>query len=111
KEMDGAPRHFTSGTLTYQPQQLNGGRIQFEYSGMGDYWLDPGNTMRFDGYDIFHLRASYVVARRAELFIRVMNLTDETYSVQSFVGFGEIPWNANPGEYRSLYAGVQARLW
>ena len=111
KDMDGAPRHFTSGTLTYQPHLLNGGRIQLEYSGMGDYWLDPGNTMRFDGYDIFHLRASYVVARRVELFARVMNLTDQTYSVQSFVGFGEIPWIANSGEYRSLYVGAQARLW
>src|SRR5690606_28665791 len=55
-DMDGAPRHFRSGTLTYQPRLLNGGRVQLEYSGMGDYWLDPGNTLRFDGYDIFHLR-------------------------------------------------------
>jgi len=111
REMDGAPHHLVNGTLTYQPRLLNGGRIQAEWSGMSSYWLDPGNTIRFDGYDIFHLRASYVVARRLELFARLMNLTDETYSVQSFVGYGDIPWNANPGEYRSLYVGAQARLW
>lgn len=111
REMDGGPRHLVNGTLTWQPRRLNGGRVQAEWSGMSSYWLDPGNTLRFDGYDVFHLRASYVVARRAELFVRVMNLTDRTYSTQSFVGFGDVPWNANPGEYRSLYAGVQARLW
>ena len=110
-EMDGAPRHLVNGTLTYQPRPLNGGRIQAEWSGMSGYWLDPANTIRFDGYNIFHLRGSYVVARRVELFARLMNLTDETYSVQSFVGFGDIPWNANPGEYRALYLGAQARLW
>jgi len=50
-----------------QPVDHGGGRYaaqesqcQLEWSGMGGYWLDPGNTIRFDGHNIFHLRASYV---------------------------------------------------
>lgn len=46
-----------------------------------------------------------------ELCARLINLMDQTYSVQSFVGFGDIPWNTNPGEYRSLYGGAQGRVW
>lgn len=111
KEMESAPRHLRSGTLTYQPRVLNGGRIQLEWNGMSDYLLDPGSTFRVDGYNIFHLRASYVVARRVELYARAMNFTDQTYSVQSFTGYGTIPWTATPGEYRSFYAGAQMRLF
>jgi outer membrane receptor protein involved in Fe transport len=108
--MDGAPRHLTSGTITYSPRLLKGGRIQAEWSGMSGYWLDPTNTKRFDGHNVFHLRGSYVVARRTELFARLMNVTDKLYAAQAFDGFGDIPWLASAGEYRTLYAGVRVKM-
>jgi outer membrane receptor protein involved in Fe transport len=77
---------------------------------MGDYWLDGANTLRQDGYDVFHLRMSYVVARRFELYARLMNLTDRLYAAQAFEGFGDIDRLLSPGEYRSLYAGIRAKL-
>ncbi len=111
KEMNAAPRRMVNGTLTWEPRVMNGGRVQLEWMGMGSYLLDPTASFRFDGYEVLNLRASYVVADHAELFVRVMNVTDETYAVEAFTGYGPIPWTANPGEYRSLYAGVKAGLW
>jgi outer membrane receptor protein involved in Fe transport len=110
KEMDGAPRHLGSGTLTYEPRFLNGGHLQLEWSGMGTYWLDPANTTTFDGYHVFNVRASYILARRAELYVRAINLTDKLYAIQAFQGFGSIPWVAAAGQYRTLYMGMRAQL-
>jgi outer membrane receptor protein involved in Fe transport len=110
QEMDGAPRHLGSGTLTYEPRFLNGGQVQVEWNGMSSYWLDPDNTQRFEGYHVFNLRASYVLLRRAELYLRVINLTDKLYAAQAFQGFGSIPWVASAGPYRGLFVGVRTQL-
>lgn len=108
--MDGAPRHQRNARLTYAPAALRGGRVQLEWSGLGGYWLDPRNTLRQGGYDVFHLRASYLVAGRYELFARVMNLFDELYAAQAFLGDATVERYASPGEYRTAYAGVSARF-
>jgi outer membrane receptor protein involved in Fe transport len=110
KTMDGAPMHQRNAQVTYIPAALNGGRIQFEWQGLSDYWLDPLNTVRFDGYDVFHLRGSYMIGRRFELYARLMNIFDELYAAQAFMGDTFEPWYASPGEYRTLYAGVSARF-
>ncbi len=109
-EMDAAPHSLRSATVTWMPRFLGGGQVQVEYLGMGDYWLDGANTVRQDGYDVFHLRASYVMARRIELYGRLMNVTDALYAAQAFEGFGDIDRLLNPGEYRTFYAGVRVRF-
>jgi iron complex outermembrane recepter protein len=110
KEMDGAPRHQRSAQLTYTPSLLRGGRLQLEWLGMSAYWLDPANTLRQDGYNVFHLRASYMVARHYELFARVINLFDRLYAEQGFLGDQYAPRYLSPGEYRTVYAGISARF-
>lgn len=109
-EMDGAPRHQRSAQLTWSPSFLKGGRVQAEYLGLSDYWLDPANTLRQDGYDVLHLRASYVIGRRFEVFGRLINAFDRLYAAQAFQGFGDIPRLLSPAEYRTFYGGVVARF-
>lgn len=78
-----------------------------EWLGMGGYWLDPQNTLRQTGYDVFHLRGSYVVKRHYEVFARVINLFDRLYAEQGFLGDQYAPRYLSPGEYRTAYAGVR----
>jgi iron complex outermembrane receptor protein len=110
REMDGAPRHQRNAQLTYSPAALSGGRIQVEWLGIGDYWLDPQNTLRQDGYDVFNLRGSYVLARRYELYVRVINLFDTLYAAQGFFGDTRVERYLSPGEYRTVFGGVSVRF-
>ena len=105
-EMDGAPRHQRNAQITYTPSSLTGARVQLDWVGLSDYWLDPRTTRRQDGYDIFHLRGSYVIARRYELYARVMNLFDKLYAAQGFLGDQFVDRYLSPGEYRTVYAGM-----
>lgn len=109
-EMDGAPRHQRHAHLTWSPAAWSGARFQIEWQGMGDYWLDTANTVRQEGYDVFHLRASVPIARRFEAGLRVANVFDRLYAAQGFLGFGAVPRRLNPGEYRTVYASVSARF-
>jgi len=110
KDMDGAPRHHRSAQLTYTPKLLRGGTVQLEWLGMGGYWLDPQNTLRQTGYDVFHLRASYTVKGRYEVFVRAINLLDRLYAEQAFLGDQYAPRYLSPAEYRTVYTGIRIRL-
>ncbi len=109
-EMDGAPRHQWNAHVTWTPALARGGRVQMEWQGLGDYWLDTANTVRQEGYDVFHLRATVPVGRRLEAGLRVANLFDRLHAAQGFLGFGPVPRLLNPGEYRTVYASLTARF-
>jgi len=110
KEMDGAPRHQRNAQLTYSPAMLRGGRVQLDWLGLSDYWLDPQNTLRQAGYNVFHLRGSYLVKRHYETFARVINLFDRLYAEQGFLGDKYAPRYLSPGEYRTVYVGLGTRF-
>ncbi len=104
-EMTSAPRQIGDIRLNWRPSQLNGGRVELNWSHLGSYWLDAENTHRYDGHDVYHLRANYMVSKQLELFGRVNNLTDERYATgASYSQFrGE---EFAPGLPRTVYAGV-----
>ena len=72
----------------------------------GEYWLDAANTEKYDGHDLFNLRAAYEVRPGATLYLRVQNLTDARYAenagYSAFLGR-----EFAPGNPRTLYAGLQ----
>jgi iron complex outermembrane recepter protein len=109
-EMDLSPRHTWTAELTYSPGRLRGGSLSLEWFGTSGYWADPANTKWQDGYRILHLRASAPVTQRVEVFGRLINVTDRLYATQVFDGWGDIDRFYNPGEPRSLYAGVRAHF-
>ncbi|ALP52817.1 TonB-dependent receptor [Candidatus Tenderia electrophaga] len=104
-EINSAPRQIGDVRLSWRPALLKGGRLELNWEHLGDYWLDDENTHRYDGHDLYHLRANYKVTTQLELFGRLENLTDERYATgASYSQFrGE---EFAPGLPRTFYAGV-----
>lgn len=71
--------------------------------------MDPENSAKYGGYDVFSLHAAYDVTRDISLFGRVINLTDALYAERAtFNAFrGE---EFSPGLPRTVYVGVQYKL-
>lgn len=102
-EMSSAPRQIGDVRLAWRPEALNGGRVELNWVHLGSYWLDDANTHRYDGHDLYHLRANYALNRQLEFFGRIENLTDERYATSaSYVSSEEYA----PGLPRTLYAGL-----
>lgn len=107
KEMETAPRSIANSRLAWRPGLLGGGRIEFEWVHLGDYWVDQANTRKYAGHDVYNLRANAVVGRGFEVFASLMNLTDERYAESASLSSGT-PVFA-PGLPRALFLGVQAK--
>src|SRR5215203_4913549 len=50
-----------------------------EWQKIGAYFMDPKNTMKYGGYNIFHFRAGYRY-NGFEIWMNVMNATDNYFS-------------------------------
>ncbi len=107
KEMEAAPRVIANTRLTYQPGYLNGGRIQLEWVRLGSYWLDAGNTGKYNGHNLANLRANYRFGKRMELYGSVSNLFDKRYA-ETADGTGVAP-TYTAGLPRTLVLGLQAK--
>lgn len=105
-EMESAPRVVANTRLDYRPGYLNGGRMELEWERLGSYWMDQANTHKYDGHDLLHVRASYLLGKEWEFYGRIMNLTDERYATNAaYVASGSRLEYA-PGLPRTVYAGA-----
>ena len=105
-EMANAPRHMGNGTLTFAPAQLAGAQVALQWSMIGPYWQDPGNSSKYDGHNLFHARATLPIAGHLTFSARLMNLTNKRYAETSSYTQARGQEFA-PGMPRTLYAGVQ----
>ena len=105
-EMETAPRTIGNTRLSYAPAALNGGQLALEWVRLGNYWEDAANTMKYEGHNLFNLRANYFLSREVELFARLQNLADQRYaeSASYTTTRGE---ELSPGMPRTLYLGVR----
>ncbi len=103
-EIETAPADVANTRLIYKPALLNGGQFGAEWVHLGRYWMDPANTERYDGHDLYNLRVNYSVAKNLGLYVRVMNLTDVRYATEASVSRGAREFA--PGLPRSYYAGI-----
>ncbi len=108
-EMDVAPRTIVNMVATYEPAFFRAGSISVEWSRLGEYWMDPANTVTYDGYDLINVRAEYNLPAGFSVFGRLMNLTDEHYADRAtYNDFrGE---ELSPGLPRALYIGLEYRV-
>lgn len=105
--MDAAPGWMANAEVTYRPRFLEGARAGFEWEHVGPYYMDPQNTLRYGGYDVFNIRLGYTF-RMVELWANVLNVTDELYaSIASKSRYGQ---QYNPGAPRSISFGVGYRF-
>ncbi len=107
-EMSSAPREIMSTRIGYTPAILGGGKVELEWERLGSYWMDDENTHKYDGHNLFHLRANYLF-RNWEVFGRIINLTDERYATRaSYSKFrGE---EFAPGMPLTVYGGLSYRF-
>jgi iron complex outermembrane receptor protein len=108
-EMELAPRVIGNGRLSYHPHFLSSGVIALEWVRLGSYWMDPENTRKYDGHDLFNLFATVPVAANLELSGRVSNLGNRRVAETSSYNLqqGE---RLRPGAPRQFFLGAQYRF-
>ncbi|WP_238388021.1 TonB-dependent receptor [Hymenobacter sediminis] len=88
KQMPQAPRWVANTELTYKPQWLRGLRASLEYQRISSWYQDQVNRVRYDdrtlfgarGVSVLNARAGYSWRETLEVFVNVINLTDELYA-------------------------------
>jgi iron complex outermembrane receptor protein len=106
RSIEQAPRDLGSVSLGFTPAWLKGGRLGAEWSHTGAYATDAANTHSYAGYDQLNVNASAQVTPRAELFARVVNLTNRKYAeLLSYDNF--LKEQYTPGAPRSVVIGMR----
>jgi outer membrane receptor protein involved in Fe transport len=109
KEIEVAPRSVGRLGVDWRPAFIGSGRLGAEWVHQGSYWMDPANSARYDGYDLFNLSATVPVTRQLELVGRIHNLTDRLYAETS--SFSTLQGRRyRPGPPRTFYLGAQYRF-
>ena len=108
KRIEQAPRDLGNVFVAWSPSVLGGGRVALEWSHTGRYETDPANTHSYAGYDLLNLQTNAQITSRAELFARLVNVTNRRYA--EIVTFDPSPFLQNqytPGAPRMLYVGTR----
>lgn len=106
RDIPAAPRRMASADLTWQPDDRRLAQLAVEYT--GGYWLDAGNTHRYDGHTLVHLSGEWGLAGRWRLNWRLRNLLDRRYAERADFAFGN--YRHFPGQGRAFYAGI-SKSW
>lgn len=101
-EVDSAPRWLGGTRLGHAREWL--GEVELEWVHQGGYFLDAGNTQRYGGHDLLHLRWRRALGANWTLGARVMNLTDRRYAERADLAFGNFRYF--PGAGRTGYLVV-----
>ena len=108
-EMELAPRLLGNTRLSYRPPFLASGVVAVEWVRLGSYWMDPENTHRYEGHDLFNLFATVPVVGHLELSGRVTNLADRRFAETS--SFNQQQGERfRPGAPRQFFLGAQYRF-
>ena len=102
-DVDTAPRELLRAAIDYQP--LPALSTEAEWLVVGDYWLDAANAHRYGGHELLNLRASWRVAPRWSVALRLNNALDRDYADRADFAFGS--YRYFPGRSRSLFAEVE----
>lgn len=108
-DVDTAPRTLGNLRLGYNFND-GAGRAELEWVHMGSYWMNAGNTVKYDGHDIFNLRLDYEVSENLALFTKLTNIFDRRYADRAdYSDFGAGEERYFPGADRGLYIGATLR--
>jgi iron complex outermembrane receptor protein len=105
RDIEASPRVLLNARLDWAPRETV--RMQVEWVRIGSYWMDQANTTRYDGHDLFNLRASWAVSRHLSLFGSVTNLLDRRYADSASVTSSTPVYS--PGLPRTFYSGAELR--
>lgn len=112
-EMEAAPSLISNTRLGYKSTLLNGGKLEIEWVKLGDYWMDPNNTYKYSGHDVFNLRINHFVSQELEVYARVINAADKRYATNAKytpAGWGPEKFEYSPGMPRTAYVGMKYKF-
>lgn len=106
-EMAFAPTWTANGEIAFKPVFLDGSRLAVEWSHMGNYFMDNGNTAQYEGYDTFNIRASYRTGP-VQIWANLINVFDTLYATNA----AAYSWGSiyNVGQVRAVTLGARYRL-
>jgi len=102
-EMPGAPPLVFNAELKYRPSYWEGAYAIFEIFHVDPYYMDPANTEKYEGYQIYNLRLGKKFDR-VKVWLNILNLTNELYATSASLAWGRKSYR--PGEKRSFNLGV-----
>lgn len=102
-EMNGAPNWMHNAEIWYKPAFLKGLRLGVEWQKIGSYYMDPLNTVKYEGYDVFHIRAGYKW-KAMEVWVNMMNASDKYYAYTS--SKSNSGYSYTPAEPRHFNMGI-----
>jgi outer membrane receptor protein involved in Fe transport len=98
KDIDTAPRTLGSLHIGWSADPW---LAEIEWLHQGRYFLTAQENQRYDGHDLFNLRAAWSINRSWRLTARVNNLNDTLYADRADYAFGE--YRYFPGHDRELF--------
>lgn len=107
KEMNGAPHWIASAQVSYYPAILKGMDASVEWQHLSSYYMDPDNTKRYPGYDVFNVRINYTW-KRFEFWLHLINAANTLYATTAEKNAYGITYH--PGLLRTLYLGIGYHL-
>ena len=106
-EMDVAPRHLLQAEVSWTAPWLEGIEWGLEVHRVGSYWMNPENTVRYEGHLLLHARVHAQLTDRWLLLARIENVTDRLYAQRALTNaFRGDEWA--PGLPRSFNLALRA---
>lgn len=102
-EMNGAPGWMHNTEIWFKPAVVKGLRFGIEWQMIGSYYMDPLNTVKYEGYNVFHVRAGYKW-KAMEVWINMMNAADKYYAYTS--SKSNSGYSYTPAEPRHFNMGI-----
>jgi len=107
RDIDTAPRNFGSIQLNWAPADKVKAGLEWIY--MGEYYLEPTNTFKYEGHNYFNLRIEAEAMEGVDIFLRIMNITNVRYAERvDWTGFTDERYFV--GRPRAFFGGVRARF-
>jgi outer membrane receptor protein involved in Fe transport len=100
--MHGAPELTYNTEVWFKPRFAKGLRIGAEVQHVGEYFADPKNISKYEGYTTLNLRVGYEF-KAMELWINALNVTDNYYA--NFVNKSAFGYSYNLADPRSINVG------
>lgn len=102
-EMPQSPSYIMNGEVTYKPLALKGFRISMEGQSVGNYFTDPQNTSKYNGFTVWNARMGYEI-KKVEAWVNVINFLNNNYAVTvEKSGYGT---SYRPGQLRTINVGM-----
>jgi iron complex outermembrane recepter protein len=101
-EINSAPNYLHYVNATYRFKQFHQLKLIAEWNKVGAYFIDPSNTTKYDGYDLFNIKST-INFNKFYFNVGINNLFDKMYATNADATYG---LRYYPGLPRTLQIGL-----